>query len=115
MKGSEARTAPSRCHIDHLVVTAPTLEAGAEHVERVLGVPLQKGGAHDRMGTHNLLLRLGDSLYLEVIAPDPAAPPPSRPRWFELDGPRAAEPRLAAWVARTSDIRRAVDSLPVVI
>ncbi len=105
---------PAPCHIDHLVVTAPSLEAGAEHVERALGVQLQKGGEHQRMGTHNLLLRLGDSLYLEVIAPDPAAPRPSRPRWFELDGPWAADsPRLATWIARTTDIHRAIAELPV--
>jgi hypothetical protein len=105
-----------RNHIDHLVVTAPTLTAGAEHVKRALGVQLQKGGEHRRMGTHNLLLRLGDSLYLEVIAPDPAAPRPSRPRWFELDDPSAAAaPRLATWIARTTDIHQAIAGLPVEI
>ncbi len=63
------------------------------------------------MGTHNLLVRLGDTVYLEVIAPNPAAPAPSRPRWFALDtlGPNAA-PSLAAWVARTSDIHAAASA-----
>jgi hypothetical protein len=93
------------CSIDHLTVTAPSLEAGAAFVEQALGVPLQPGGRHARMGTHNRLLRLGESLYLEVIAPDPAAPAPGRPRWFGLDGLAAdARPRLATWVARTDDI-----------
>jgi hypothetical protein len=62
-----------RCRIDHIAVTAPTLEAGAELVRLALGVEPQAGGAHARMGTHNLLLRLGDAVYLEVIAPDPRA------------------------------------------
>lgn len=58
------------------------------------------------MGTHNLLLRLGDAKYLEVIAINPESPPPSRPRWFELDRLVAgSEPRLRCWVARTDDIR----------
>jgi hypothetical protein len=58
------------------------------------------------MGTHNLLLRLGDSLFLEVISPNPKAPAPSRPRWFALDTLHPnAEPMLSAWVARTPDIR----------
>jgi hypothetical protein len=93
------------CTIDHLTVTAPSLEAGAMFVEQALGVPLQPGGQHARMGTHNRLLRLGNSLYLEVIAPDPDAPAPGRPRWFGLDGLAAdAKPRLATWVARTDDI-----------
>ena len=62
------------------------------------------------MGTHNALLRLGDSVYVEVIAPNPAAEPPARPRWFELDRlDQHARPRLAAWVARTDNIRSAVE------
>ncbi len=64
------------CQIDHIVITAPDLGAGAELVRRSLGVMPQAGGEHARMGTHNLLLKLGDSLYLEVIAPNPNAPEP---------------------------------------
>jgi len=57
------------------------------------------------MGTHNRLLRLGDTVYLEVIAPDPDAPPPLRPRWFGIDRVSSASAaRMAAWVARTDDI-----------
>jgi len=58
------------------------------------------------MGTHNRLLRLSDSTYLEVIAPDPAATlQPARPRWFNLDRMAADEvPLLAGWVARCDDI-----------
>jgi len=89
-------------HLDHLVITAPTLQAGARWVEDALGVPLQAGGKHPRMGTHNLLLRLGHNVYLEVIAIDPDAPVPDRPRWFGLDA--HAGTRLATWVLRSSDI-----------
>lgn len=93
------------CLIDHIVITSPTLEAGAELVEKVLGVRPQKGGAHPRMGTHNLLLRLGDSVYLEVISPDPAAKKPESPRWFALDDLEIdAPPSLKTWVVRTKDI-----------
>ena len=104
------------CQIDHLVVTAPDLAAGAEHVRRSLGVTPQPGGEHARMGTHNSVLKLGDSLYLEVIAPNPEAPDPGRPRWFELDHLKPdTPPRLATWVARTGDIRStlAVSSEPL--
>jgi hypothetical protein len=95
-----------RCTIDHLTITAPTLESGAAHVERALGVAPAGGGRHPRMGTHNRLLRLGPSRFLEVIAIDPAAPAPARPRWFGLDDAAAmAAPRLATWVARTDDLR----------
>lgn len=96
------------CTLDHITVTAPTLESGAAFVQQVLGVRPQPGGQHVRMGTHNLLLRLGEGLFLEVIALDPGLPPPGRPRWFELDTLDAASPpALSTWVARTSDIHAA--------
>jgi hypothetical protein len=95
--------------IDHLVVTAPTLDTGEAWVRSILGVGLRPGGSHPRMGTHNRLLRLGPDVYLEVIAIDPAAAPPGRPRWFGLDALSAdATPRLAAWVARSTDLDSAV-------
>lgn len=95
-----------RKFIDHLVVTAPSLDVGAAYVSHVLGVMPQPGGEHVRMGTHNRLLHLGESTYLEVIAVNPAAPRPTRPRWFGLDTLAAdAKPSLATWVARTGDIR----------
>jgi hypothetical protein len=95
-----------RCQIDHLVITAPALAVGVEFVRRSLGVALQAGGEHPRMGTHNFLLKLGDSTYLEVISPNPDAPWPGKPRWFQLDEQEAdSPPRLATWVARTTDIR----------
>ena len=92
-----------RCEIDHLTITAPTLAIGAAYVERALGVTPQPGGEHPRMGTHNLLLKLGDALFLEVIAVNPAAARPPRPRWFALDELDAADApaRLVHWVART--------------
>jgi hypothetical protein len=95
--------------LDHLVVAAATLEQGEDHLERLIGVRPQRGGKHSAMGTHNSLLRLGAKTYLEVIAIDPEAAPPKRPRWFALDSAGMREaladaPRLIHWVARTDDI-----------
>lgn len=104
-----------RSHIDHLVVTAPDLGAGAAWLRDILGVEPEPGGSHARMGTHNRLLRLGKAAYLEVIAIDPAAPDPGRPRWFGLDELEpGALPRLATWVVRTTDIQSALAASPVV-
>lgn len=101
------------CHIDHITVTAPSLAVGAEFVRQALGVEPQPGGEHPRMGTHNLLLRLGDALFLEVIAPNPEAPAPGRPRWFGLDGLRPDSlPTLSTWVVRTGDIRATAAACP---
>jgi len=88
--------------IDHVVVTSPDLEAGATWLDKRLGVPVAGGGAHARMATHNRVVRTGESTYAEVIAIDPAAPAPDRPRWFDLD--HAQETHLATWVLRSPDI-----------
>ena len=96
--------------LDHLAVSAETLEAGADWVEMALGVPLAGGGKHPHMGTHNRLLSLGD-LYLEVIAIDPAAPHPGHPRWFDLDSFRGP-PRLTNWICRTDDLDAALAAAP---
>jgi hypothetical protein len=95
------------CAIDHLVVIAPSLESGARYVRETLGVEPEPGGVHERMGTHNRLLRLGEALYVEVIAIDPDARAPDRPRWFGLDAMGNASPHLATWVVRTDDIAAA--------
>jgi len=55
------------CFIDHITVTAPNLEAGAQFVRESLGVAPQTGGEHPRMGTHNLLLRLGSSTLINQL------------------------------------------------
>jgi hypothetical protein len=104
-----------RSLLDHLVVTAPSLEAGSEFVRQALGVEPQPGGEHARMGTHNRVLKLGDATYLEVLAINPAAPPPGHARWFGLDELEAdAPPRLATWVVRSGDIGAALKASPVV-
>ena len=100
--------------LDHIVITTPNLALGVDYVRQTLGVTPQVGGQHPRMGTHNYFLRLGDTSYLEVIAVDPNAPPPQRPRWYALDqvGPDE-HPHLATWVARTDDIEAAASASPV--
>lgn len=97
--------------IDHLVVGAHTLEQGAQWCERVLGAAAAPGGKHVLMGTHNRLLAISGAAfpkaYLEIIAIDPEAPPPSRVRWFGLDEPATQarlreRPRLLHLVARST-------------
>ncbi|MGQ0653489.1 MAG: VOC family protein [Betaproteobacteria bacterium] len=85
------------------MVVAPSLVEGVNYIKTTLGVEPGPGGEHERMGTYNRLLRLGDEQYLEVIAVNPVAPPPGRPRWFGMDR-ISAKPYLATWVARTNDL-----------
>ena len=101
---------------DHITVIAPSLDEGMAHIRASLGLEIAHGAHHADMGTHNRRLRLGEDAYLEVIAVDPSAPPPARPRWFGLDGAETIRSewaeglRLKAWVARTEDIEAALAS-----
>ena len=102
--------------IDHLVIGAATLEAGAAWLERHLGSRPVPGGAHPGVGTHNMLLGLGPEQYIEIIAPDPAQGTPAHPRPFDLDDAALklaleAEPQLIAYVAATPAIEAVVGRL----
>lgn len=96
--------------LDHLAVSAGSLDEGVEAVEAALGLPLAAGGKHAHMSTHNRLLGLGD-VYLEVIAADPDAPAPSWPRWFDLDAFTGA-PRLTNWICNCDDLDAALAVAP---
>lgn len=95
--------------LDHIVIAAATVAEGVAYIEAELGVTLPAGGEHPRMGTHNHLMQLSASTFLEIIAINPAAPAPARPRWFGLDDPFVQaqlrqQPRLLTWVVNTDDL-----------
>ena len=101
------------CDLDHIVIGAASLEAGVAWCEATLGVAPGPGGKHAFMGTHNRLLRIDGpgfaQAYLEIIAIDPAAPPPGRARWFGLDdgavqAQLAQGPCLLGAVVRTPNV-----------
>jgi hypothetical protein len=107
--------------LDHLVIAAPTLEAGVRWCEQVLGITPGPGGEHALMGTHNRLALLSSDAYpkayLEIIAINPQAQPskgPGQARWFGLDEPGLQQslkrqgPRLLHWVARVADLPAAL-------
>lgn len=107
------------CRMDHLIIAALTLEQGVEYVRETLGVEIPPGGKHTAMATHNHVMRLGDDVYLEVIAadnhPDAQAVRLQQPRWFALDDPYirqalARSPALVTWAVNTPDIQRTLDS-----
>ena len=88
---------------DHIALSSRDLAEGVAAVEAALGLRLSGGGEHPLMATHNRLLGLGD-LYLEVIAPNPAAPRPTWPRWFDLDD-FSGQTRLTNWVAGSKNLK----------
>ncbi len=95
--------------LDHLAVGAATLNEGVDWVQSQLGVVLERGGSHEKYGTHNMLLGLEDGLYLEVIAKDPDTIPSAEHSWFGLDdftGP----PRLANWICCADNLSDYADT-----
>ena len=106
--------------LDHLVVAAQTLEAGVAWCEATLGIVPGPGGRHPLMGTHNRLLNIATPAFprafLEIIAIDPQASAPGRPRWFDLDDAALhasleRAPAVVHWVARCDDIDAEVAAL----
>lgn len=59
--------------LDHLMLGVSDLAAGVAELETAVGIRAEFGGRHPHHGTHNALASLGDGVYLELIAPDPAA------------------------------------------
>jgi len=95
--------------LDHLVIAATDLDSGEAWLRERLGTALAPGGRHPGWGTHNRLLALGNRVYLELIAIDPAAPAPLAPRPFGLDDPALLDrlgqaPRLVHWLVRSTDL-----------
>ncbi|SEA47770.1 Glyoxalase-like domain-containing protein [Desulfuromusa kysingii] len=98
-------------HIDHLVVGAESLSQGVDYVRSCMGVDIPYGGTHEKMGTHNHLMKIGKELFFEIIAINPDMDPPDRPRWFGLDDPAvrqqiAQQPRLLTWVVNTNNLKK---------
>ena len=96
--------------LDHIVVSAKTLDEASDHIASSLGVKLQDGGCHDRFATHNRLLGLENGIYLEAIAVNPEAKKPTRPRWFDLDNFNG-KPRITNWVCRSKNINFEVKNI----
>ncbi len=95
--------------IDHLVIGAGSLIQGVNYVRNLLNVDIPYGGEHEKMGTHNHLMKLGDGVFLEVIAINRQVEQPKRPRWYGLDDPFIQhrienEPTLLTWVVNTQNI-----------
>ncbi|WP_270730872.1 VOC family protein [Shimia sp. Alg240-R146] len=89
--------------LDHLAVAGESLEEAVAHVEEALGVAMGPGGQHAHFGTHNQLIGLGDGLYLEAIAVDPAVGELPYARWFDLDRFEGV-PKLGNWICRSDDL-----------
>lgn len=94
--------------LDHIVYVVPDVHAAVEDLAQRFGVRPALGGKHLGVGTHNALLSLSDTAYLEIIGPDPDQPRPATPRPFDLDV--NAGPRLVTWLAKATNIERQIEN-----
>ncbi|MFF4252425.1 VOC family protein [Streptomyces sp. NPDC001663] len=95
-------------HLDHLVLATPDLAATVADFARRTGVEPAPGGAHVGRGTHNYLVSLGGSSYLEIIGPDPEQSDPDGPRPFAVDD--LASARTVTWAISPPDLDAAVET-----
>ena len=105
--------------LDHIVFGCLDLDDGAAALAAQLGAPPGGRGVHKMMGTHNALWNMGDA-YIELVAINPAAPHPGRPRWFGLDdeatqGRLAAGPRLLTWAVSGGPLAPILARAPVAL
>ena len=103
--------------IDHIVIGAADLEKATKRIEQFIKADLSSGGKHPLMATHNRLIKLQNSIYMEVISIDPGVTMPQssghKKRWFSLDS-RSTKRRLSlapqplCWVAAVDNVEQAV-------
>jgi hypothetical protein len=99
-----------RIGIDHLVIAVADPDAAVEELHDRLGLAPGGGGRHDRLGTFNRLVWLGDT-YLELIGVfDPALAAAS---WIGAPTLRALEAGggLATWAIASDDVAADVETL----
>jgi catechol 2,3-dioxygenase-like lactoylglutathione lyase family enzyme len=92
--------------IDHLVIAVADPDAAAADLESALGLAATGGGRHEKAGTFNRLIFLGDT-YVELIGvwdrALAAANPIGAAALSALD---AGTPGLVTWAIATDDARR---------
>lgn len=87
--------------LDHILLGCDDLNRGIAYVEELTGVRAKFGGVHPGGGTQNALLSLGESRYLEIIAPDPQQDASLDSRDL---GTLTDDPVIVGWAAHRSDI-----------
>ncbi|MDC6457480.1 VOC family protein [Alphaproteobacteria bacterium] len=103
--------------IDHIVIGAADLEEATKRIEQFIKADFSSGGKHPLMATHNRLIKLQNSIYMEIISIDPGATMPQssghKKRWFSLDSQSTKRrlslaPQPLCWVAAVDNVEQAV-------
>jgi len=94
--------------LDHILLGCDDLDRGIAYVEELTGVRAKFGGVHPGAGTQNAMLSLGESRYLEIIAPDPQQDAGLDSRDL---GTLTEDPVIVGWAAHRSDIEGLAERL----
>ena len=91
--------------LDHVILGCNDLDAGIGFVLERTGVRAAPGGIHPDRGTSNALLSLGESHYLEIMAPTPNGKPVQAWAARQLEILKGlTSPRLMGWAVHPNDI-----------
>lgn len=84
--------------IDHIIVGVNNLDTGIAQIKSLTGIEPIYGGVHTGGKTHNALIDLGDSIYLEIVSP-------TKGNSYEgLD--QLTSLKTIGWAIRTSNIHK---------
>lgn len=85
--------------IDHIVLANTNLAELIKYFTDASGISPAPGGAHPAWGTHNALVKLSATQYLELIAPQPGKTGPWARQFKNFH-----EPTLAGWCVRAANL-----------
>ena len=71
--------------VDHFVLCVRDLAEAVNRFDIDYGVKAHLGGRHLTQGTHNAIIKIGDQIYLEILAPDPENLDHKGSRWMGID------------------------------
>jgi len=90
--------------IDHIVYAVPDFDKAIEDLEEKLGVRPVTGGKHLLHGTKNALVNLGNTCYLEILAPDSENKEFKGERWMGVD--LITESKFTRWAIKSIQIEK---------
>ncbi len=88
--------------LDHIILGGPDLIQLNINFAARAGVEPRLGGQHKQLGTHNALVSIGSTSYLELIAPDPTLHIKGGVQVLGIG--RLAAPTVVGWALATDDI-----------
>jgi hypothetical protein len=93
--------------VDHIILGTARLDEGIDAFAERTGVRPVFGGNHPGRGTRNALVALGGGQYLEILAPQPDAPPSEAVTHLR----QLAELTPIGWAVSTTDVEATIRAL----